>query len=47
MIQTTVQQQYGNLHSVVFSPIDPTLIAAAGTGGTQLLDIRQQDSMRC
>ncbi len=32
--------EYGHLFSVLFSPVEPTLIAAAGSGGTRLCDIR-------
>ena len=32
----------GYLKSVVFSPVDPFLVAVAGFGGTRLMDIRNQ-----
>jgi hypothetical protein len=32
--------EYGHLFSVMFSPVEPRLIAAAGSGGTLLYDIR-------
>ena len=40
VLQTEVEPQSAKLCSVMFSPADPNLIAAAGNGGTRLFDIR-------
>ena len=53
MLQTEVQQQereqdesLSKLYSVMFSPAEPNLVAAAGCGGTQLLELRQYGPVR-
>lgn len=40
VLQTAVQQPTIDLGSVMFSPVESNLIAAAGTGGTRIFDIR-------
>jgi len=44
--QTSVQLKYDKLYSTMFSPTEPNLITAAGTGGTRLFDLRKDAPIR-